>query len=82
MFATRCGDRFLCLITNVICLGFGGTIIPTQAQLLQCYILSCWVTKFYLPINLIRLDEHSKNIFMLIEEDIEIQIKPNGEWIK
>ncbi|WP_375341960.1 hypothetical protein [Okeania sp. SIO3B5] len=25
-------------------------------------MLSCWVTKFYLPINLIRLDERSKNI--------------------
>ncbi|NET44643.1 MAG: hypothetical protein F6K15_23400 [Okeania sp. SIO2B3] len=55
--------------------------MPTQAQLLQCYILSCWVTRFYLPINLIRLDERSQNIFMLIGEDIEIEIKPSGEWL-
>ncbi|WP_443029211.1 DUF6888 family protein [Spirulina sp. CS-785/01] len=60
----------------------GGEHIPTQEQLLQCYILSCWATRFYLPINLIRLDERSQNIFMLIGEDIEVEIKPNGEWIK
>ncbi|WP_445228432.1 DUF6888 family protein [Cyanothece sp. BG0011] len=56
--------------------------MPTQAQLLQCYTLSCWATRFYLPVNLIRFDERSQNVFMLIGEDIEIEIKPNGEWIK
>ncbi|WP_416338821.1 DUF6888 family protein [Microcystis aeruginosa] len=56
--------------------------IPTLAQLLQCYTLSCWATRFYLPINLIRLDDRTKNIFMLIGEGIEIEIKPNGQWIK
>ncbi|WP_375339896.1 hypothetical protein [Okeania sp. KiyG1] len=40
--------------SNIICSAFGEKIIPTQAQLLQCYILSCWVTRFYLPINLKR----------------------------
>ncbi|MDB9416947.1 DUF6888 family protein [Microcystis aeruginosa] len=39
-------------------------------------------TRFYLPINLIRLDDRTKNIFMLIGEGIEIEIKPNGQWIK
>mgnify|MGYP006172161497 FL=1 len=44
--------------------------------------MTCWATRFYLPINLIRLDERTKNIFMLIGEGIEIEIKPNGQWIK
>nr|WP_293065146.1 hypothetical protein [Okeania sp. SIO2B3] len=30
---------------------------------------------------MIRLDERSQNIFMLIGEDIEIEIKPSGEWL-
>ncbi|MGD1702147.1 hypothetical protein [Dapis sp. BLCC M229] len=29
-------------------------------------MLSCWGTKFYLPINLIILDDNSKNTLMLI----------------
>ncbi|MFM7791547.1 MAG: DUF6888 family protein [Microcystis panniformis] len=28
------------------------------------------------------MDERTKNIFMLIGEGIEIEIKPNGQWIK
>lgn len=56
--------------------------IPTSAQLLQCYTLSCWATRFYLPINLVRLDERSENIFMLIGENIEIEINSQGEWSK
>ena len=60
----------------------GGNNIPTQEQLLQCYTLSCWGTRLYLPINLIRFDQGTGNVFMLIGEEIEIEIKPNGEWIK
>jgi len=70
------------VIISVIRSVLGGKNIPTLAQLLQCYTLSCWATRFYLPINLIRLDERTKNIFMLIGEGIEIEIKPNGQWIK
>lgn len=64
-------------------------MIPIAAQTLQCFILSYWATKMlsywatkmYLPINLIRLDERSENVFLLIGEDIEIEIQPSGEWI-
>ena len=70
------------VIISVIRSVLGGKNIPTLAQLLQCYTLSSWATRFYLPINLIRLDERTKNIFMLIGEGIEIEIKPNGQWIK
>jgi len=70
------------VIIVVIGMVSGGQTIPTQAQLLQCYTLSCWATRCYLPINLIRFDERTGNIFLLISEEIEIDIKPNGKWIK
>jgi hypothetical protein len=34
----------------------------------------------YLPINLVRFDERTKNVFMLIGEEIEIEIGADGEW--
>jgi hypothetical protein len=34
----------------------------------------------YLPINLVRFDERTKNVFMLIGEEIEIEISADGEW--
>jgi hypothetical protein len=34
----------------------------------------------YLPINLVRFDERTKNVFMLIGEEIEIEIAADGEW--
>lgn len=38
--------------------------IPTSEQKTQCYILCCWFTKLYLPINIVRLDERTGNIFL------------------
>ncbi|MGB3205604.1 MAG: hypothetical protein WBB28_11495 [Crinalium sp.] len=49
---------------------------------MQCYIISSWATNLYLPINLVRLDRRTGNVFILVGEEIEIEIKPNGEWIK
>jgi len=49
---------------------------------LQCFILGYWLTEMYVPINLIRLDKRTGNIFMLAGEEIEIEIEPSGEWIR
>ncbi|WP_442936082.1 DUF6888 family protein [Nostoc sp.] len=38
-------------------------IIPTSEQKTQCFILSCLFTKYYLPINLVRVDERTGNSF-------------------
>jgi hypothetical protein len=34
----------------------------------------------YISVNLVRLDERTKNIFLLAGDENEIEIFPNGEW--
>ncbi|WP_422614683.1 DUF6888 family protein [Merismopedia glauca] len=55
-------------------------MIPTTAQTWRCFVLSSWATRMYLPINLVRFDSRTSNVFMLIGEEIEIEIDPNGDW--
>lgn len=54
--------------------------IPTQEQVWQCYRLCCWATRLYLPIYLIRFDKRTNNIVLLIGDELEFEVKPNGEW--
>ncbi|WP_139374504.1 DUF6888 family protein [Microcystis aeruginosa FBCC-A68] len=54
--------------------------IPTAAQQLTCFILSYWATKMYLPVNIVRIDERTENIFFLAGEEQEIIIFKNGDW--
>ncbi|MFB2937014.1 hypothetical protein ACE1B6_17335 [Aerosakkonemataceae cyanobacterium BLCC-F154] len=54
--------------------------MPTNEQILSCFTLSCWATKMYLPIYLIRFDERTGDVFFLAGEETEISIYPNGEW--
>ncbi|WP_432760592.1 DUF6888 family protein [Microcystis aeruginosa] len=46
--------------------------MPTAAQQLTCFILSYWATKMYLPVNIVRIDERTGNIFFLAGEEQEI----------
>jgi hypothetical protein len=34
----------------------------------------------YLSVDLVRLDKRTGNVVLLIGEEIEIEIKPNGRW--
>lgn len=34
----------------------------------------------YLPVNLVRIDERSGNVFFLAGEEIVIEIYPSGRW--
>jgi hypothetical protein len=54
--------------------------IPTLEQKTQCYILCCRFTKLYLPINIVRMDERTGNIFFLAGEENILEIYPNGKW--
>ncbi len=56
--------------------------IPTSAQLLECYLVCSEATKMYQSVNLVRLDERTGNLFILIGDDIEIVIGSNGKWIE
>ena len=54
--------------------------LPTKEQLITCFILSASVTTMYKAINLIRLDERTKEIYLLAGEEIELIIFENGYW--
>jgi hypothetical protein len=56
--------------------------IPTTAQIWQTFVICCWATKLYRSVNLVRIDERTRNVFILVGEEIEIEIKPDGEWIE
>ena len=34
----------------------------------------------YQPIYIVRLDERTNNLYILVGEAIEIEIYPNGQW--
>jgi hypothetical protein len=53
--------------------------IPTTALIWQTFVLCGRATKFYRSINLVRLDERTGNVLILVGEEIEIEIKPSGE---
>ncbi|MEG3936845.1 hypothetical protein QT995_01585 [Microcoleus sp. S36b_A3] len=55
--------------------------IPTTAQVWQTFVLCCSATTMYRSVNLVRLDERTGNVYFLAGEEIEIEIKPNGEAI-
>ena len=38
------------------------------------------LTKMYMPIYLVRLDQRTNEVVILASEEIEISIKPNGQW--
>ncbi|WP_412458801.1 DUF6888 family protein [Gloeocapsopsis dulcis] len=42
--------------------------------------MCCWFTKLYLPINIVRMDERTGNIFLLAGEENIIEIYANGRW--
>lgn len=56
--------------------------IPTTSQIWQTFVICCNATKLYLSVNLVRMDERTGNVFILVGEEIEIEIKPNGEWME
>ncbi|MDJ0673859.1 MAG: hypothetical protein QNJ36_00430 [Calothrix sp. MO_167.B42] len=55
-------------------------ILPTAEQGLQCIYLCQFLTQYYKPIQMVRLDERTGNIFILAGDDIEILISRNGDF--
>lgn len=57
---------------------------PTIAQMRSLYRQCHWLTNVaFQPIHVVRLDERSRNLFILAghEESIEVQIKADGELL-
>ncbi|MGM3306890.1 DUF6888 family protein [Anabaena sp. WFMT] len=55
-------------------------MIPTSEQKTQLFLLCCWLTQLYLPINLVRFDKRTGNVFILAGEENMIKIYPNAKW--
>lgn len=53
-------------------------IQPTFNQLKAFYRISVGASSMLVPINLVRLDERTKRLVLLIGETIEIQIRKHG----
>lgn|GEM_PF-4646364 len=70
-------DNATLVLMNV---GFGVPRIPTADQKTQCFNLCVWFSKLYLPINVVRIDERTGNVFFLAGEENVIEIYANGKW--
>ncbi len=53
--------------------------MPTIEQLRSQYFQCVNITRFLIPINLIRLDKRTGNIYILAGNEIQIEILPNGK---
>lgn len=53
-------------------------IIHTSVQIFTSFVLSCWATKMYLPVYLIRIDEPTGGVFLFAGEEIEVLISREG----
>jgi hypothetical protein len=54
--------------------------MPTAAQAISCFNLCQQLTNFFIPINIVRLDRRTGQIFILAGEETEILININGNW--
>lgn len=56
--------------------------MPTELQLLKCLVLCQILSNYYRPIQLIRYDDKTKEIFIIAGElgTIEITIFEGGKW--
>ncbi len=53
--------------------------MPTTAQVLKCFQLCCDLTSKYCSIDLVTLDKRTRNVIILVKEEINIEIEPTGE---
>jgi hypothetical protein len=59
----------------------GSKIIPTAAQLLKCFLICYELTRRYLPIYIVRVDERTRYIYILAGEQTEFLIEQNGDLV-
>ncbi|WP_445214850.1 DUF6888 family protein [Brasilonema sp. UFV-L1] len=52
---------------------------PTPEQLKAFYATCVRASNMFQSINVVRMDERTKRIYILIEDTIQIEIYPNGE---
>ncbi|AVH70000.1 DUF6888 family protein [Nostoc sp. 'Lobaria pulmonaria (5183) cyanobiont'] len=52
---------------------------PTSEQLKQLYRVLTWLTRMYLPVYLVSLDERTDNIVVIAGEETVVVINPEEE---
>ncbi|AUB35692.1 MULTISPECIES: hypothetical protein [Nostoc] len=52
---------------------------PTSEQLKQLYRVLTWLTRMYLPVYLVTLDERTNNIVVIAGEETVVVINPEAE---
>lgn len=55
------------------------TMKPTIEQTMELYKMCQNLTSMYLPINLVTMDERTKNLYLLAGEELEVLINSQGE---
>ncbi|WP_422632159.1 DUF6888 family protein [Stenomitos frigidus] len=53
--------------------------MPTAAQTLECFSVCYSLTKMYLPIYIVRIDERTGDIFILAGEETIVLINRDGK---
>ncbi|MEH2381534.1 MAG: hypothetical protein V7K27_22040 [Nostoc sp.] len=52
---------------------------PTSEQLKQLYRVLTWLTRMYLPVYLVTLDERTDNIVVIAGEETVVVINPEAD---
>ncbi|MCC5598116.1 DUF6888 family protein [Nostoc favosum] len=53
--------------------------VPTAKQTFEFFLVCVRLSNVLLPINAVRLDERTNQIYVLAGEEIEVLIYPNGK---
>ena len=54
--------------------------MQTTAQAMKCFQLCCDLPSKYCSIDLVTLDQRTECVIILSQQDINIEIEPNGNW--
>ncbi|MFB2770228.1 hypothetical protein ACE1AT_13210 [Pelatocladus sp. BLCC-F211] len=54
---------------------------PTPKQAISAIRVCAQLTRVYKQIDLVRLDERTKNVYILADNSLEAEITPSGEVI-
>jgi hypothetical protein len=55
-------------------------VMPTAEQGIRCILLCQYLTGKFIAVNVVRMDERTKNLFILAGDTIEIEVFRNGLW--
>ncbi len=51
---------------------------PTPEQLTECFRICSELTKMYIPIQLVRLDRRTSEVYILAGDNLQVLVRANG----